>query len=136
MLFPYIKDCFICNFVVCLDDSVIIFAISCGICLLRIVYLIIEQQAVSSLVIVDVSLVCSMAKLITLCCLVAEVGSLAAFAVSEGTKIESATVPESWSHLLGCLVFLSLLHQLSSILEMDKIFNQSRLYWMHQWYLR
>ena len=73
----------------------IIFAISSGIFLLRIVYLIIEQQAVSSLVIVDVSLVCSMAKLITSCCLVAEVGSLAAFAVSEGTKIESATVPES-----------------------------------------
>ena len=83
------------DFVACLHDSVIISAISSGIFLFRIVSLIIEQLAASSLVIVGVSLVCSMAKSITLCCLVAEVGSLAAFSASTGTKIGSATTAES-----------------------------------------
>ena len=76
-------------------DSVIISAISSGIFLFRIVSLIIEQLVASSLVIVGVLLVCSMAKSTTLSCLVAEVGSLAAFSASMGTKIGSATTAES-----------------------------------------
>ena len=50
------------DFVLCLHDSLIISAILSGIFLLRIVSLIIEQLAVSSLVIVGVSLVRSMPK--------------------------------------------------------------------------
>ena len=60
-----------------------------------IVSLIIEQLAASSLVVVGVSLVSSMAKPTTVSCLVAEVGSLAAFSASMGTKIGSATTAES-----------------------------------------
>ena len=93
------------DWVVCLHESMIISAISSGIFLFQIVYLLVEQLAVSSLVIVLVSLVCSMAKSITLCCLVTEVGNLAAFSSSAGTKIGS--------RLLGCLAFLPVLHQLS-----------------------
>ena len=50
------------NFVVCLHNSVIISAISSGIFLFQIVSLIMEQLAASSVVIVGVLLVCSMAK--------------------------------------------------------------------------
>ena len=50
------------NFVVCLHNSVIISAISSGIFLFQIVSLIREQLAASSVVIVGVLLVCSMAK--------------------------------------------------------------------------
>ena len=91
--FLRIVSCFDC--VVCLHDSVIISAISSGFFLFRIVSLIIKQLAASSLVIVGVSLVCSMAKSTTLSCLVAEVGSLAAFSASTGTKLGSATTAES-----------------------------------------
>ena len=83
------------DWVVCLHESMIISAISSGIFLFQIVYLLIEQLAASSLVIVRMSLVCSMAKSITLCCLVTEVGNLAAFSASTGTKIGSATTVES-----------------------------------------
>ena len=89
--FHFLRIASYLDFVVCLHDSVIIFAISSGILLFQIVSLIIEQLAASSLVTVIVSLVCSMAKSITSCCLVAEVGSLAAFSASNGTKIWSAT---------------------------------------------
>ena len=64
------------DWVVCLHESMIISAISSGIFLFQIVYLLIEQLAASSLVIVRVSLVCSMAKPITLCCLVKWISDL------------------------------------------------------------
>ena len=89
--FHFLRIASYLDFVVYLHDSVIIFAISSGILLFQIVSLIIEQLAASSLVTVIVSLVCSMAKSITSCCLAAEVGSLAAFSASKGTKIGSAT---------------------------------------------
>ena len=89
--FHFLRIASYLDFVVCLHDSVIIFAIFSGILLFQIVSLIIKQLAASSLVTVIVSLVCSMAKSITSCCLAAEVGSLAAFSASKGTKIGSAT---------------------------------------------
>ena len=80
--------------VVCLHDSVIISAISSGIFLFQIVSLIIEQLAASTLVIMGVLLVCSMAKLTTLSCLVAEVGNRAKFSASTGTRFGFATTAE------------------------------------------
>ena len=80
--------------VVCLHDSVIISAISSGIFLFQIVSLIIEQSAASTLVIMGVLLVCSMAKLTTLSCLVAEVGNRAKFSASTGTRFGFATTAE------------------------------------------
>ena len=73
--------------VVCLHDSVIISAISSGVFLFQIVSLIIEQLAASTLVIMGVLLVCLMAKLTTLSCLVAELGSLAKFSASTGPDL-------------------------------------------------
>ena len=73
------------NLVVCFYNYVIISEVSYGNFLLRMVSLIIEQLVASSLVIVGVSLICSIAKSVTLFCFVAEMGRFAAFAASKLT---------------------------------------------------